>query len=76
MSDLDILDDFDRPDYVDAPKGRNRWRAPGETITHCKMGHPYTPENRRINTAGAQVCRACLRARDRARYRRQKAARP
>lgn len=31
--------------------------------THCKRGHEFTPENTRLNTRGARVCRSCERAR-------------
>lgn len=27
--------------------------------THCKNGHEFTPDNTRINTKGAQICRIC-----------------
>ena len=27
--------------------------------THCKSGHPYTPDNVYISSAGARVCRKC-----------------
>lgn len=29
----------------------------------CKMGHPFTPENTRIDTRGIQICKACLKLR-------------
>ena len=28
-------------------------------ITHCPMGHEYTPENTHISTKGKRLCRAC-----------------
>lgn len=31
--------------------------------THCKYGHPFTPENTRINRRGSRDCRTCVRAR-------------
>ncbi len=33
--------------------------------THCKQGHPFTPENTRYNKNGWQICIACHRAADR-----------
>jgi hypothetical protein len=33
--------------------------------TECHRGHPFTPENTRINPDGARVCRICSRERDR-----------
>ena len=36
--------------------------------THCKQGHPFSPENTRINRHGHRVCRACEREHDRRRY--------
>lgn len=38
-------------------------RAMQQAITHCPYDHEYTPENTRINRAGARECRACARAR-------------
>lgn len=29
----------------------------------CKHGHPYTPENTRVNRKGSPVCRVCTRSR-------------
>lgn len=34
---------------------------------HCHRGHPYTPENTFINSAGNRVCRTCKRRRENAR---------
>jgi hypothetical protein len=38
--------------------------------THCKNGHPFAGDNLRITADGKRQCRECLRARQRARYRR------
>jgi len=27
--------------------------------THCRRGHPFTPENTRISVSGSRICRAC-----------------
>ena len=40
--------------------------------TECKNGHPFTPENTRVDVTASggvhRVCRACKRERERARY--------
>ena len=28
--------------------------------THCKHGHPYTPENISVNVNGARICKTCV----------------
>ena len=51
-------------------------RRAGMTITHCKNGHEYTPENtywRPGPGGGARDCRACIRARVRL-YKQRKVA--
>lgn len=30
--------------------------------SHCLHGHPYSPDNTRLNKRGARICRACERA--------------
>jgi hypothetical protein len=30
----------------------------------CRNGHPYTPENSKVNTQGNRICVACLAARN------------
>lgn len=35
--------------------------------THCKQGHPYSPENTRVTKQGFRQCRECSRANDRKR---------
>lgn len=39
--------------------------------THCKHGHPFTPENTRINPQGARICRECGRIKNRRQYQRR-----
>lgn len=34
-------------------------------MTHCHQGHEFTPDNTRISSSGARVCRACCNARAR-----------
>lgn len=48
-------------------------RARNAAISACPQGHPYTPNNTRLNKAGARECRSCNAARHRA-YRRRRAA--
>jgi hypothetical protein len=40
---------------------QNRNRRPMPRGTACKSGHPYTPENTRIDKQGKRRCRACDR---------------
>jgi hypothetical protein len=35
----------------------------GEPRTHCRHGHPYTPENTHVRRNGARSCRTCHRLR-------------
>lgn len=35
------------------------------SVTHCRHGHEYTPENTIISTKGWRSCRTCKRASDR-----------
>jgi len=43
------------------------WKNGRESLTHCKHGHEFTPENTRIDGRGVRLCRTCCRARN-ARY--------
>jgi hypothetical protein len=43
-------------------------RRGAEAITHCPQGHPYDEANTRRRPRGSRECRACGRARDRARH--------
>jgi hypothetical protein len=42
-------------------------RFPNQTLTHCKRGHEYTPDNTYWNK-GWRECRICRRERRRAHY--------
>ena len=42
---------------------RREKRDGAMAATHCRFGHPYTPENLYRDRHGARHCRACLRAR-------------
>jgi hypothetical protein len=37
-------------------------------VTHCKHGHPFSPENTRRAADGSRVCLTCQRQRSRAHY--------
>lgn len=41
--------------------GAERYKASLRRLEHCVHGHAYTPENTRINKAGARTCRECSR---------------
>lgn len=45
-----------------------------KSITHCKRGHEFTPENTRVGSSGSRNCLECQRLRGRALYRSQRAA--
>jgi HNH endonuclease len=63
-----------RPEHLEAvtPQENNRRRDNGGT--HCKSGHPYDEANTYIRPNGCRDCRACIRMRARAYYRRKRAA--
>lgn len=46
-----------------------RGRHPNQRKTECKHGHPFTPENTRLNRRGGRVCRECSRLTNAARRR-------
>src|SRR5690606_12624439 len=56
---------------------RELYRTPGAIPnaekTHCPHGHPYTPENTRIEKSGRRRCRECERPKVRARMRKLRA---
>lgn len=56
--------------YVDVsglPKATAARVAKQRNATHCKHGHPWTPENTRITPEGWKNCRACHNAKMRRR---------
>jgi hypothetical protein len=54
---------------VNVARGSRRAGAPRKT--HCKNGHPYTPENTLPNGPRGRACRECMNAANR-RYRARK----
>ena len=36
-----------------------------KAMTHCKLGHEFTPENTRLNSSGCRICVTCKNARER-----------
>jgi hypothetical protein len=50
--------------------GIKPWTSPRHygARTHCKWGHPYSPENTKTRAAGGRVCITCQVSRDRARW--------
>lgn len=60
------------PDHLEPVTGQENTLR-GETVpaanaakTHCKSGHPFTPENTYRTSVGARQCRTCARNRMRA----------
>lgn len=56
----------------EVPRGKNvlagrTLSAVNATKTHCPQGHPYSPENTKIETDGSRKCLICRRAYDRRR---------
>lgn len=65
------------PEHLEAvtlQESRDRRKRP----THCPAGHPFTPENTRMQRGSSgcltRICRTCERARSRARYYASRAA--
>lgn len=48
-------------DMVTKRRAGPRW---GSAITHCPLGHEYTPENTYVPPSGGRQCRACAPLRD------------
>jgi hypothetical protein len=53
---LIALDRAGRPQAGEAPTGH-----PNASKTHCKRGHPFSPENTYYTPDGKRRCRTCLR---------------
>ena len=63
------------PDHLEAVTRAENIRRAASVKTHCPAGHAYTPENTYIRPGTChRKCRACARARDRARRQNRKAA--
>lgn len=54
------------PHAINSRRALGIW--PHSNRTHCKRGHPYTPENL-TNYRGRNGCRACMNERSRSAYR-------
>lgn len=52
------------PDHLEAvtPEENQRRGLLGVLKTHCRNGHPYTPENTYTRQDGRTECRTCMRA--------------
>jgi hypothetical protein len=63
------------PDHLEAvtQAENNRRAAAARTVTHCKRGHEFTPENT-LTTRGHRNCRACRNINARARRAERRAA--
>ncbi len=62
------------PDHLEPVTQRENQRRRWATVTHCKWGHEFSPENTRIGQ-GIRVCHACRIRRGRESYARKKARR-
>lgn len=50
------------PEHLDpVTRGENVLRGNAGPVSHCKRGHPATPENRRPVNNGGTACRVCDR---------------
>lgn len=48
-----------RPDHLEVVTQAQNKRRAADRITHCKRGHPFTPENIYTSPAGYRTCRTC-----------------
>lgn len=67
-----------RPDHLEPVTCRENHRRGlagvlGSPVTHCKWGHPFSPENTRIGGDGYRYCRTCTTRRSRERRQREAA---
>lgn len=56
-------------DMLAKGRERNPVAERGKAMTACGRGHPFTPENTRVNVNGSRECRTCCRDRYHGRYR-------
>ena len=68
------------PQHVNRERAAERYRVSMEkrratmlAKQTCRRGHPYSPENTRIDTRGSRVCKTCARE-NTAKHRREGAA--
>jgi Recombination endonuclease VII len=48
---------------------RDKVSIPKNTLTHCRKGHEWTPENTRVSAKSNRNCLACMKERSRRWYR-------
>jgi hypothetical protein len=60
------------PDHLEAVTQKINKKRQGATISRCRQGHDYTPENTRYDTKGWRRCRECERQHARDYYQRSK----
>lgn len=65
----DHLEVVTQAENVRRGEAGHHMRQKSKAIDSCPRGHAYTPENTRINRAGARVCRTCVRSSSMARPR-------
>lgn len=62
------------PEHLEAVTQQENMRRASEAQTACrKAGHPFTPENTIITTAGHRKCRTCYKESQRRHYARKRA---
>lgn len=63
------------PEHLEPVTNAENSKRRGDRMEKCRRGHPRTPENFYLNSAGRRQCRPCVRiARAARRQRRQEAA--
>lgn len=55
-----------RPDHLEAVTHAENVARTDRRATHCKHGHPFSPDNTKLDKRGMQTCRTCGRERMRA----------
>jgi HNH endonuclease len=65
-----------RPDHLEAVTLAENVRRGIDPprATHCRRGHPFTPDNTRTDKRGRRTCITCKRASSKADYRRKRTA--
>lgn len=60
------------PSHLEPVTHAVNMRRYSESVTHCKYGHEYTPENTYLHPKGSRDCRACWQRERAERRKRQK----